>query len=68
MAPYGDGIITPAMSVLSALEGLTLGAPVLTPYVLPAARFVVQSRGTTGLENRHLTMRRRSLAQRATSV
>src|SRR5277367_5808411 len=34
---YGDGAITPAISVLSALEGLTLAAPGLGPYVVPAA-------------------------------
>ena len=32
---YGDGAITPAISVLSAVEGLELATPVLTPYVLP---------------------------------
>src|SRR3984893_16055836 len=34
---YGDGAITPAISVLSALEGLDMATPVLHPYVLPAA-------------------------------
>src|SRR5271165_5371709 len=34
---YGDGAITPAISVLSALEGVEQSAPTLTPYVLPAA-------------------------------
>jgi KUP system potassium uptake protein len=34
---YGDGAITPAISVLSALEGVEQVAPGLTPYVLPAA-------------------------------
>jgi len=34
---YGDGAITPAISVLSALEGMEQVAPTLTPYVLPAA-------------------------------
>jgi len=32
---YGDGMITPAISVLSAVEGLELAAPVLHPYVIP---------------------------------
>ncbi|WP_266159256.1 potassium transporter Kup [Dyella silvatica] len=32
---YGDGAITPAISVLSALEGLNIVAPSLQPYVLP---------------------------------
>ena len=49
---YGDGAITPAISVLSALEGLHLAIPAFDPYVLPAAvvvlvaLFAVQSRGT----------------------
>jgi KUP system potassium uptake protein len=49
---YGDGIITPAISVLSALEGLTIATPTVTPYVLPmtvvvlVALFVVQPMGT----------------------
>ena len=30
---YGDGVITPAVSVLSALEGLSLAAPVFTPWI-----------------------------------
>ena len=34
---YGDGAITPAISVLSALEGLNIATPALKPYVLPAA-------------------------------
>src|SRR6202167_1358457 len=34
---YGDGAITPAISVLSALEGLEIATPSLTPYVVPAA-------------------------------
>src|SRR6201994_4143555 len=49
---YGDGAITPAISVLSALEGLNMATPVLQPYVVPAAAvillalFAIQSRGT----------------------
>jgi KUP system potassium uptake protein len=34
---YGDGAITPAISVLSALEGVKQSTPSLSPYVLPAA-------------------------------
>ena len=50
---YGDGAITPAISVLSALEGLTLAAPSLGPYVLPLAvgilvlLFAIQSLGSS---------------------
>src|SRR5919201_1581642 len=49
---YGDGAITPAISVLSALEGLKLDAPGLAPAVVPLtvlvliALFLVQRRGT----------------------
>ena len=49
---FGDAIITPAISVLSAVEGLKLVTPVFEPYVLPialailAALFLIQSRGT----------------------
>jgi KUP system potassium uptake protein len=49
---YGDGLITPAISVLSAVEGLEVAAPSLKPYVLPATLivlvvlFAVQRRGT----------------------
>jgi KUP system potassium uptake protein len=50
---YGDGAITPAISVLSALEGVSIAAPAFTSYVLPAtvvilvALFAVQSQGTS---------------------
>jgi len=49
---YGDGAITPAISVLSALEGLDIVAPTFAPYVLPAAvliligLFAIQPQGT----------------------
>ncbi len=49
---YGDGAITPAISVLSALEGLNIATPVVEPYVLPAAvailiaLFAFQPQGT----------------------
>jgi KUP system potassium uptake protein len=49
---YGDGAITPAISVLSALEGLNMATPALQPYVVPAAvailiaLFAIQSKGT----------------------
>ncbi|MGZ5012455.1 MAG: potassium transporter Kup [Methylobacter sp.] len=49
---YGDSIITPAISVLSAVEGLQIIAPKLSHYVLPiaitvlSALFIVQARGT----------------------
>lgn len=32
---YGDGVITPAISVLSAIEGVKVAAPALTPWVVP---------------------------------
>ena len=49
---YSDGAITPAISVLSALEGLNIAAPSFQPYVLPASvaillvLFAVQPLGT----------------------
>jgi len=49
---YGDGAITPAISVMSALEGMNMVAPHLQRYVLPAtvlilvALFAVQQQGT----------------------
>src|SRR5580693_1916592 len=38
---YGDGAITPAISVLSALEGLKGPAPAIAPYVVPLAVLVL---------------------------
>lgn len=52
---YGDGIITPAISVLSAVEGLGVATSALDPFVLPLTvailvlLFSLQRRGTTEL-------------------
>ncbi len=52
---YGDGVITPAISVLSAVEGLEVMTPTLKPYVLPISiailvgLFVVQRHGTAAV-------------------
>ena len=52
---YGDGVITPAISVLSAVEGLEVISPAFTKYVIPLTLvilfclFAVQKRGTTGI-------------------
>lgn len=49
---FGDGIITPAISVLSAVEGLQVAAPGLSPFVVPitigvlVALFMMQRHGT----------------------
>ncbi|HEX9462450.1 MAG TPA: potassium transporter Kup [Alphaproteobacteria bacterium] len=49
---YGDGMITPAISVLSAVEGLKIATPLFEPYVIPISLvlliglFMVQRRGT----------------------
>ena len=49
---YGDGMVTPAMSVLSAVEGLEIASPGLDHFVIPItllvlfALFAVQKRGT----------------------
>ncbi|MBO3759058.1 potassium transporter Kup [Ciceribacter sp. L1K23] len=53
----GDAMITPALSVLSAVEGLKLVAPDMSGYVLPISAtilvllFAVQSRGTEAVAN-----------------
>ena len=52
---YGDGVITPAISVLGAMEGLNVLAPGLEKYVVPLTLvilfclFAVQKRGTGGI-------------------
>lgn len=49
---YGDGVITPAISVLSAIEGLNVATPVFEPYVVPmtlvllVGLFAIQPFGT----------------------
>ena len=49
---YGDGVLTPSISVLSAVEGLKVATPALEPYVLPLTLvllivlFMVQRHGT----------------------
>ncbi len=52
---YGDGVITPAISVLSAVEGLEIISPAFKQYVVPTTLvilfclFAVQKRGTAGI-------------------
>ncbi|WP_281788803.1 potassium transporter Kup [Limnohabitans sp. INBF002] len=52
---YGDGVITPAISVLSAVEGLEVVSPAFKKYVIPITivilfgLFAVQKRGTSGI-------------------
>jgi KUP system potassium uptake protein len=54
---YGDGVITPAISVLSAVEGLKIDAPQLAPVVVPLSivilvgLFLVQRKGTAFIGN-----------------
>lgn len=49
---YGDGMITPAISILSAVEGLSLITPIFNPYIIPITivililLFSIQSKGT----------------------
>ena len=38
---YGDGMITPAISVLGAMEGLELATPAFKPYILPATTIIL---------------------------
>ncbi|MBP7678307.1 MAG: KUP/HAK/KT family potassium transporter, partial [Thermoanaerobaculia bacterium] len=52
---YGDSIITPAITVLSAVEGLEIVTPAFTPYIRPivvvilVALFTIQKKGTAGV-------------------
>ncbi|MBA2675731.1 potassium transporter Kup [Ramlibacter sp.] len=52
---YGDGVITPAISVLSAVEGMEVVSPKFKDFVIPLtlaillALFMVQKRGTAGI-------------------
>ncbi|MCC6644826.1 MAG: potassium transporter Kup [Polyangiaceae bacterium] len=52
---YGDGVITPAISVLSAVEGLEVATEAMKPVVVPATvvililLFLVQRKGTAGI-------------------
>src|SRR5664279_2361480 len=52
---YGDGVITPAISVLSAVEGIEVAAPGLAPFVVLltvivlVVLFLFQRKGTTGV-------------------
>ena len=52
---YGDGVITPAISVLSAVEGLEVATTAVHPFIVPitvailVALFLVQRRGTAGI-------------------
>jgi KUP system potassium uptake protein len=54
---YGDGVITPAISVLGAIEGLEVAAPTLHPLILPltiailVGLFLVQKHGTARIGN-----------------
>jgi len=52
---YGDAVLTPAISVLSAVEGLHIGTALFDPYVVPIAvgvllaLFAIQARGTAAV-------------------
>jgi len=52
---FGDGVITPAISVLSAIEGLDIATPAFHPYVVPLtvgvliALYLVQRHGSSGI-------------------
>jgi KUP system potassium uptake protein len=54
---YGDGVITPSISVLSAVEGLKIATPAAQPYIVPiclvilAGLFLLQRFGTGGVGN-----------------
>ena len=77
---YGDVMITPALSVLSAVEGLKVATPALEHYVVPLtvviliALFAVQSRGTANVaapvraDHAHLVLRHREPRASGTSA
>lgn len=52
---FGDGIITPAVSVLSAIEGLSIATPVFKPFIIPITiavligLFMIQRKGTASV-------------------
>ncbi|NMM28720.1 MAG: potassium transporter Kup [Glaciimonas sp.] len=52
---FGDGVITPAISVLSAMEGLEVATPAFKPYVVPltlvllTGLYMLQKNGTAGI-------------------
>lgn len=52
---YGDSVITPAISILSAVEGLEVATPMFQPYLIPialaiiVALYAVQRKGTAGI-------------------
>jgi KUP system potassium uptake protein len=52
---FGDGVITPAITVLSSVEGLEVATPAVKPYVVPitlavlAVLYLAQRRGTGGI-------------------
>ncbi len=52
---YGDGVITPAISVLSAVEGLEVATPMFQPYIIPItltvliSLFLIQQHGSGGI-------------------
>lgn len=52
---YGDGVLTPAISILGAMEGLSVATPTLSPFVMPitiailVGLFLIQKRGTAGI-------------------
>ena len=54
---YGDGVITPAISVLSAMEGMEVASPAWKPLVIPLALgviiglFMIQRRGTAAISH-----------------
>ncbi len=52
---YGDAVLTPAISVLSAIEGMEIATPLLKPYIVPLTiwvlivLFIAQRKGTAGI-------------------
>jgi KUP system potassium uptake protein len=64
---YGDGMITPAITVLGAVEGVKVARPLFDPYVVPAAVVILQRPAGTrprGLSRTRARRRRRDLLPR----
>jgi KUP system potassium uptake protein len=54
---YGDGIITPAISVLSAIEGLKIATPLFEPYIVPITAVIVAVSSATPRPRRRRPLR-----------
>src|SRR3712207_7796480 len=63
---YGSSFITPALSVLSAIEGLKIATPTFEPYVLPLAVIIRSEEHTSELQSRQYLVCRLLLEKKKT--